>query len=221
MDKLKQRFEELANEAKAIEASKRSNYDPYEHRNVERIDSNALLNWTVKAKNLLIRTCGIDSQHFLHFTQEATEGGMFRIHLDNLRGMTAVFLAAKDDFEGGHLVSIRSLVQAEVFDSELEQASEFLKQGYLVAAAVTAGVVLETALRDLCVGNRIPTGKLDKMNADLAKAGVYNSLTQKKITALAAIRNSAAHGHPEQFQAHDVAAMISDVESFLAYHLPT
>jgi hypothetical protein len=59
------------------------------------------------------------------------------------------------------------------------------------AAAVIAGTVLETALRQLC---------LDRMNADLAKAGVYNSLMQKRITALAAIRNRAAHGKPTNSQ---------------------
>jgi hypothetical protein len=68
------------------------------------------------------------------------------------------------------------------------------------AAAVIAGTVLETALRQLC---------LDRMNADLAKAGVYNSLMQKRITALAAIRNRAAHGKPNEFTRDDVSAMPS------------
>ena len=54
------------------------------------------------------------------------------------------------------------------------------------------------------------------MNADLAKAGVYNSLMQKRITALAAIRNSAAHGKPNEFTRDDVSAMIRDVERFVA-----
>jgi hypothetical protein len=54
------------------------------------------------------------------------------------------------------------------------------------------------------------------MNADLAKAGAYNSLVQKRITALAAIRNSAAHGRPQDFTKDDVAAMITDVERFAA-----
>ena len=36
--------------------------------------------------------------------------------------------------------------------------------------------------------------KLGTMNAGLAKQGVYNKLTQKRITALADIRNKAAHG---------------------------
>ena len=94
-----------------------------------------------------------------------------------------------------------------------------MKSKYAVAAAVIAGVVLETAIRDLCSKNNIQHGKLDKMNADLAKAGVYNGLMQKRITHLAAIRNSAAHGNTQEFETYDVAAMVGEVERFLAQHL--
>lgn len=57
------------------------------------------------------------------------------------------------------------------------------------------------------------------MNADLAKAGVYGKLLQKRITALANIRNSAAHGHPGEFSADDVRDMIRDVERFVRENL--
>lgn len=94
-----------------------------------------------------------------------------------------------------------------------------LSSGYKLAAAVIAGVVLETTLRDLCNQNSLPIGKLDKMNSDLAKAGIYNKLQQKRITALADIRNSAAHGKPEEFSDNDVTMMIRDIEQFLITHL--
>jgi hypothetical protein len=68
------------------------------------------------------------------------------------------------------------------------------------AAAVIAGTVLETARRQLCKDHHQQLGSLGRMNADLAKAGVYNSLMQKRITALAAIRNSAAHVSPTNSQ---------------------
>lgn len=128
-------------------------------------------------------------------------------------------MAAKDDFQGGFLTSVKNLVQAELFDSELEQATELLNSGYKGPAAVVAGVVLETTLRDLCTDNSIPHGKLDKMNSDLAKAGVYNKLQQKRITALADIRNSAAHGDWTSFNDYEVKEMIRDVERFLSDHL--
>jgi hypothetical protein len=177
------------------------------------------LNWKVKVRNLLAKVCGEDSQHFRQF--EKNEFGPITTNYENLQRMNAVFMAAKEDFECGYLTSVRSLVQAEVFDSELEQAEELVKSGYVVAAAVIAGVVLETALRELCDRSSISYGKLDKMNADLTKASVYNKLVQKRITALADIRNSAAHGKPDEFTAQDVSTMIRDVGGFLADHLST
>ncbi|WP_446810322.1 hypothetical protein ACH50O_01650 [Methylomonas sp. 2BW1-5-20] len=54
------------------------------------------------------------------------------------------------------------------------------------------------------------------MNADLAKVGQYNSLVQKRITALAAIRNSAAHGNSAEFDDANVSSMIEEVEKLVA-----
>ncbi|RYF09401.1 MAG: DUF4145 domain-containing protein [Oxalobacteraceae bacterium] len=115
--------------------------------------------------------------------------------------------------------SVRSMVQAEVFSNELDQASELMKGGYITAAAVIAGVVLETTLRRLCEDAQIEPGSLNKMNADLSKSGTYNLLVNKRITALADIRNNAAHGHPDKFTKADVADMIIKVEAFVADHL--
>ena len=113
----------------------------------------------------------------------------------------------------------KALVQAEVFDSELEQARQLLDKTYYAAAAVISGVVLETALRELCDREEIGYSSLNKMNADLAKAGVYNKLIQKQITAYADVRNSAAHGKPDEYRKEDVSDMIDYVQRFLANHL--
>lgn len=67
-------------------------------------------------------------------------------------------------------------------------------------------------MRDLCAKNDVDIGKLDKMNADLAKKGVYSKLLQKRITALSDIRNSAAHGRPENFTEADVKSMIPEIQ---------
>lgn len=215
---LKRRFQELTAQAKMLEASKHLEYDSGLGKHVEHIDSNALLNWKVRAKSLLVSACGEDSQHFKHF-EEVSQGSFYSTNLATLRRMMAVFDAAREDFEGGYLASVHDLVRAEVFGSELEQASELLKSGYDLAAAIIAGVVLETAIRELCTRNQIAHGKLDKMNADLTKAGVYNGIVQKRITHLAAVRNSAAHGNQAEFKTYDVKAMIDEVEQFLGNHL--
>ncbi len=131
--------------------------------------------------------------------------------------MLPVIKATYDDFKNGFLITFKQIVQAEVFDSELEQAKSLLENGYKNAAAVIAGVVLETAIKELCLNNNIDLEKkrLTRLNDDLAKAGVYNTLEQKRITALADIRNNAAHGKYDEFTIEDVERMISDIERFL------
>lgn len=58
--------------------------------------------------------------------------------------------------------------------------------------------------------------KLDWMNAELTKVGIYNKNVQKQVTAWAGVRNSAAHGKPNEFTKAQVKDMISGVVNFNA-----
>jgi uncharacterized protein (UPF0332 family) len=110
------------------------------------------------------------------------------------------------------------LIEAEVFDDFLEQAEHLLGSSYYQPAVVVIGSVLEDGLRKLCLKHEIPLPAkpmLDTMNADLAKRGVYNKLTQKRVTALADIRNKAAHGEWDEFTKHDVEDMLRSVRQFM------
>jgi len=210
----KKRFLELADQLEQLQTSIVIRDNPYGGGKVEVLDPDALLSWGVKVKSLFERLGTQASSHLQMFI-DAEKPIMMEAAGSRLRRMTAVFLATKEDFEGGYLASFRNIVQAEVFSNELEQAEELLNNGYRTAAAVIAGVVLETALRDLCTTHEIGLGSLNKMNDDLAKAGVYNANQKKQITSLAAIRNSAAHGKPDEFTADQVRGMIDDVQRFL------
>lgn len=214
------RFVELDEQLQQLQSSITTESSHFTGADYQRVDSESLLNWAVKVKALFERL-GTEASSQLRMFAEAEKHQGMESNVSQLKRMRAVFRATKEDFEGGYLISLRHLVQAEVFASELEQAEELLSSGYGTAAAVIAGVVLETTLRDLCTARGIDHGKLDKMNADLAKAGAYNTTQQKRITALAGIRNSAAHGKPEEFTAADVKGMIDDVERFLAVQLST
>jgi len=184
----------------------------------DNVNDEAFLEWRVKVKNLIVKVSGENSQHFKEFLK-SEDTGSWSGSYSKFKALKAIFLATKEDFEGGYLSSYKSIIQAEVFDTELEQAQELLKSGYYVAAGIIAGVVLETTLRELCDREKISHGKLDKMNSDLAKSGVYNKLVQKQVTAYAGIRNSAAHGNHKEFTQEDVERMLPAVEQFIASHL--
>jgi hypothetical protein len=207
------RFDELLVQADEIAATQQTKHSEHSSPYKE-VDEGRLLAWTVKVKNLLSNACGSESEHYRAFAA-ADKPQSYEDNVARFVRVRSVFLAAKEDFEGGYLSSVRTLVQAEVFSTELDQGRELLSAGYASAAAVIAGVVLETNLRELCTRHGLAAEKLERMNADLVKAGVYNVLVQKKITALAAIRNSAAHGKNGEFSHSDVAAMLADVERLL------
>ena len=207
---LKRRFDELLAQLEEIEKTKAGEVSDPEY-----VDGLMLLGWQVKARNLLSRACGAESEYYKQF-QASENNARFKNTYSFMLTLRAVFAAAKEDYEGGYLRTIRSLVHAELFDDELEQARELQASGFKAAAAVVAGVVLETTLRKLCGDMGIPVAKLDRMNADLAKAGLYDKLVQKRVTVLADIRNKAAHGDTVGFNDDDVNGMITDIERFVS-----
>ena len=210
---LVKRYEQLLDEVNQIEAKKFLEPEKYISPR-EQVNRDELLSWKVKAHSLLIKTCGEESVHVREFVDAETS--TFSTSLNNLRRMRAVFVAAKEDYEGGYLASTKCLIQAEVFASELEQAKELFGGGFLRAAAITSGVVLETTLQELCGKYNIPRGKAARMNDDLPKAGAYNELKKKQVASHLAIRNEAAHSEKISFGSCDVDSMITFIESFIA-----
>ncbi|ELX09961.1 hypothetical protein Jab_2c20450 [Janthinobacterium sp. HH01] len=210
------RFQQLKEQFDAVLATKGSVYSAFTQSNHDTLDGELAHEWRVKARSLISMACGESSLHLKEFV-ESEKPQTMEGPVSLMKRLGAVFNAVRDDYEGGYLSSFKSLVQAEVFDNELEQASELLSSGYHVAAAVIARTVLETAIADLCERQdpKILRQKLAKMNDDLAKAGVYNSLRQKKILALSAVGNSAAHGKHDEFSAADVKSMISDIRDLI------
>ncbi|KPZ07997.1 hypothetical protein ALO41_102809, partial [Pseudomonas amygdali pv. ulmi] len=64
---LEKRFSELAEQLEGIAAAKRSAPHPVTEKAVMYVDNDDLLNWKVKAKTLLINTCGESSQQMASF----------------------------------------------------------------------------------------------------------------------------------------------------------
>jgi hypothetical protein len=86
----------------------------------------------------------------------------------------AILQAAKEYYKGGYLFNVRGLIQVEIFDNVLEQTAELRQSGYKDPACVVAGVALETTPKELCARNGLAQNKLDQLNANLSKTGVYN-----------------------------------------------
>jgi hypothetical protein len=139
-----------------------------------------------------------------------------------MRSALAVLREASQDYNSGYLFETRRAITAEVFDDFLEQAEYMLSSGFYYLAVVIAGCVLEDGLRKLMVLQSLTVPekpKLDLMNAELVKAGVYSVMIQKKITWLADLRNKAAHGKWDAFSQTDASDMVAGVRRFLEDNL--
>jgi hypothetical protein len=129
--------------------------------------------------------------------------------------------ALRRDYDAGYLVTVQSLVRAEVFVDFLEMAQHLMQQGYKDPAAVLIGSVLEDHLRVLCNNRQIPTHvagkpkKADSMNSDLSGGAVYSKLDQKNVTAWLDLRNKAAHGRYSEYTPEQVRNMLAGVQEFM------
>lgn len=139
-----------------------------------------------------------------------------------------VVKSLRADVAAGYLKGISELIHASLFSDFLEMAQHLLKEGFKDAAAVIAGSALEAHLRKLCEKAKIDTEttvraevrpkKADLMNADLAKANIYNKLDQKSVTAWLDLRNKAAHGSYAEYQSNQIDLLIAGVRDFISRH---
>ncbi|MEK0315057.1 hypothetical protein [Cohnella sp. 56] len=204
------RFQELEDKSKIVRSSIRTSEFGYRF-----IDQSVFHEWSNSVMNILYNIFGelsIQYQNFKTKYDIAKNGDDFDI-------CYGIYKSAKEDYEGGYVFNMRSLVSIEVLDSVIEQADQLLSAGYKDVAAVVIGIVLETSLKELCNKKNVQVGKLDRMNAELSKAGYYNVGMQKMITAWADIRNNAAHGNWGSYKEQDVIDMKNGVIRFLADYL--
>ncbi len=207
------RLDELIEKGRKVLSTRRelpSNYIGFD----DPVDLESANQWMVSSKNYLLQVIGDKSVHFMEFSRLFDEG----LTYTPVKKGIGILLAAKEDYQGGYLVSIRKLVGAEIVGAFLDQAQELLDVGYVGPAAVLAGSILEDHIKTICQEKQIALPdkpKLDYMNAQLAKIEHYNKLTQKQITTWADIRNSAAHGKWNDFKEDDVRDMIKWIARFI------
>ena len=213
--KIVDRLQELIRSGEEV---KRTVYDPRIQNPLYQgdygVDYELAYQWGASCLNLLSRVFGKDSAYYESFDAQSRELHFYTRTIQAL----GTLKAAKNDYEQGYLCNVRTLIEAEVFDDFLEQSRHLLDSNYYQPAAVVTGSVLEDGLRKLCVKHEIPLPakpKLDTINANLAKQGVYNKLMQKRIRTLADIRNKAAHGEWDEFTKADVEDMLRSTRQFM------
>lgn len=187
----------------------------------EQVDSGKMKDFRTASLSFIAQIYGENHCHYCEFYKSAA--GSRPGDVENGLG---ILHAIQGEIAGDWLFTVKDLVTAEVFTDYMDMAKYLLGQGYKDAAVVIAGSTLEEHLRQLCRKNRIPVTreqrgedvpvKADQLNANLAKAAVYDSDRQKYVTAWLGTRNSAAHGKYDAYSLDDVNGMIAGIVDFIA-----
>jgi hypothetical protein len=122
------------------------------------------------------------------------------------------------DLFDSSVANIQDLLAADLFDSELDSASELLKKKFYRASGVIAGVVLEKHLKSVCMKYGI---KITKKNINLSELNellykkIYELETFTEIQLYTGLRNLCSHNKDREPNAEDVQKLISGVNSVI------
>ena len=125
-----------------------------------------------------------------------------------------ILKSVKRRFESS-LFDIKQLVQADLFDCELDAARELNKKGFTRGAGAVAGVVLESHLSQVCDNHKIKVTKknptINDFNQLLKDNEVIEMSTWRFIQHLADLRNLCDHKKKRDPKTEDIDELIEGV----------
>ena len=113
------------------------------------------------------------------------------------------------------IYNMQVLLQAEVFDSEIESAKHLLKKGFLRASGAVCGVVIEKHLGKICENRGIILKKKNPCLSDyndVLKDNAYDTLEWRRIQRLGDIRNLCDHSKDRDPTKEEIEELISGTE---------
>lgn len=141
----------------------------------------------------------------------------FGVALSKYMMQLEILKSIKSRFEST-LFDIRQLIQADLFDSELDAAKEIIKHGFLRGAGVISGVILEKHLSQVSLNHNIKSRKkspsISEYNDLLKNNGILDTPSWRHIQRLGDIRNICAHNKLREPTKEEVEELISGVEKF-------
>ncbi len=160
-----------------------------------------------------LKDCIVYKSGFDNFLKDRAEEAS--ILFENQLGIVK---SAKKRFESS-LFDIRQLVQADLFDSELDAARELNKKGFVRGAGAIAGVVLETHLAQVCENRKIKITKkkttINDYNQKVYENDVIGLKDFRFIQYLADLRNLCDHKKKKEPTREDIEELIKGVEKII------
>ena len=117
------------------------------------------------------------------------------------------------------LMDLKAVLQADLFDTEVETAGALAKAGYLRAAGAICGVVIEKHLHHICDVHNITVRKKNPSISDLSQmlkdASVTTVPQWRFIQHLADIRNVCDHAKGREPTKEEIEDLVAGTEKVL------
>lgn len=170
--------------------------------------------WATSAQNLIRAVFGQSSPHYNNFLRLYDKcGGSDH----DVAALKAVFMSAKDDFDGGYVFDVELRVSGEVFGDFVTLAKQSLSEGHKDVAAVLACAALEDALKRFAQANDLSVSEksMQEVVNALKSSGLVSGAQKTLLDAMPRIRNLAMHADWGKLSEPDVNSVIGFVEQFL------
>lgn len=116
---------------------------------------------------------------------------------------------------GSSIVDLAEVLQADLFDSELDAATELAKKGFVRGAGAIAGVVLERHLKHICELHGLKSRKrsptINDYNELLKSSKTIDTAKWRLIQHLGDLRNLCDHQADRDPTKDDVAELVEGV----------
>ncbi len=117
------------------------------------------------------------------------------------------------------LFDIRQITQADLFDSEIHSAEALLRNGFLRAAGVIAGVILEKHLSNVCHNHEVQVKKKNPTISDfndlLKNVDVIDTPLWRQIQRLCDLRNLASHSKGREPNKDEIDELINGTDKIM------
>jgi len=180
----------------------------------DRINDFSKMYYNDKTKNGLMT-------YFQHIPSMLDEWGDSTI-IDQVKSVLdsqiGILKSCEKRFESS-LFDIKQLLQADIFDSELDAARELNKKGFLRAAGAISGVVLEGHLKQVCINHNIVIKKTNPTISDFNQLLKDNEIIEthdwRFIQRLGDIRNLCDHKKQQEPTKEEIEELIKGVEKII------
>lgn len=206
------KFDELAEKGKKVNASQQvTDVAAF-------VDSRKYQEWATGCLNLLQKVFGEKNLYYRNFQGIYSKiiSIVYKESFDNCR---AIFDAAREEYQSGALTEIGLFLDHAVMEYLAAKTSEYLRQGQKETACILAWVLLEQALKLLCLRKGIPEGTVEQMNQALYEAKAYQVGTQQRVKDWCCMKEDFITCQGEKYRTADVDDMLRGVRRFIAKEL--